>query len=187
MHKPELQLAILTAALNSVLGALFRDPDMPAAQWRALRQSAAATLAGLNPGDALQAALASRVVSLHFTADECFRRACLPGTNAMEFHRFIASGTGMTRLMHRTLALLDSRRGRETGQPEFPISDMALVFANLASEWTEEEAVTRAPGAYHPMHQPEPAGSDRPSARPGADRKQDPMHVWTAPWMQGPK
>ena len=156
MHKAEVQSAILSAALNSVLRGLFRDPDMPAAQWRALRQFAATTLAGLNPGDGLQAALAAREVTPHVTK------------------------SSLSRLMQRMLTLPDGRWGSAISPPKFPISDMALTFVNLTSECTLEEPAVRAPGEHNPMHQRLPSGAARPSGRPGAsraaDRQQDPMH-----------
>jgi hypothetical protein len=86
----------LSFMLNAVLAALTLDPNRDVDDLKCEREAAAAMLAALQPRDAIEAALAARVVVAHHAAMECFRRAALAEVSDLLMGRLFAKAMALS-------------------------------------------------------------------------------------------
>lgn len=96
--------------LSLMLETLPVDPKRDPADGKIRQQAAAAAFAALLPRDALEAELAARVVTAHYAAMDCFRRAALPAVSDDVAIRLRGTAVSLSRMAERLITALDRRR-----------------------------------------------------------------------------
>jgi hypothetical protein len=153
--------------LNATLAALTLDPAREVEDLKTEREAATAELADLQPRNATEALLASRIVVAHHAAIECFRRAARPGVSDVVAMRLLTCAASMSRLSMQTTRALEQRKAPERGAR--PGGPQQAVAAARGQDPVSREP---GPGARHPgAGQPGPGG-----AAVRAAGWQDPMH-----------
>jgi hypothetical protein len=114
---PTLDPAVITALLSATTDGLPLRPGASEADKANQRAGALAFLAALRPRDLLEVTLATRIVSLHYAAMECLRRAARDSLPPDLHLRTIGKAVALFRMMDGTLHELQQCQAGRVGQP----------------------------------------------------------------------
>lgn len=110
-------LASIDTMYRSTLGSLPMAPNATDDEKRQLRQAAVAALASLGARDAQEAMLATRIVTAHYAAMECFRRAAQPDLSDNMMLRLQTRATALSNLASRTKRELQKMQDAPLAHP----------------------------------------------------------------------
>ncbi len=109
--------AILAAMQCAIIDALPPRPDAPEAQKAAQREGALEFLAALHPRNPVEATIAAGIVTAHFAAMDCFRRAA-QGDLSVNLHlRTVGKAIALCRMIDVQMRDLARRQGGHAEQP----------------------------------------------------------------------
>ena len=146
-----LPTATIDTMFRSALTALPMDPAASPADAAQVRHSAMIALASFHVRDPIEAMLATRIVTAHYAAMECFRRAALPENSNQEMLRLHAKAVSLANLSDRTVRELTRLQAEAPAHP---------VPEEMLDEADTREQPARTPAAPPPAtaasQQPEP-------------------------------
>jgi hypothetical protein len=173
-NQTELDRAPIRFALDSVLASLTVDPNRSVEDLKNERTAATAMLGGLLPADAIQAALAARIVAMHHAAMECLRRAAQPDVPSALAAKLLVTSMSLSRMSTQLMKVLADRqdgitRALRSSGPARPVEAAlaAGVQAPAAGAPAAVAAGSAARTAAHvknPMHQNAAASGGNPMA-----------------------
>ncbi|MBV9248827.1 MAG: hypothetical protein JO227_06220 [Acetobacteraceae bacterium] len=146
--------AVLATMLRTTLDAIPISPDVTAAEKATQFEAALKDIEHLAPADPTQARLAARIVSAHYAAQECLRRAARPDLPDSVMMRLQGKAAALDRMGRAAQRQLDKLKAAQPIQQATPAS---------------------APAAERPAMSPVPHTA-RPKSPPPQPVRKDPMH-----------